>query len=112
MSDRAFFSQYLDAWGSGDVDALMTWFTDDIDFRDTTTRHGARGIERMRRFAEASFASFPDSRFELVSCVSDGRSFAMEWIMRPADIPGVSFGRLDGRRVAEQRDYWDGRLMP
>jgi hypothetical protein len=107
--DASFFRRYLDAWSSGDVDHLMTFLTDDIVFRDMTLGHGASGAQKMRRFAEYSFASFPDSRFELVSHVSDGRSFAMEWMMRPGDIPGVSFGRLVGDRVSEQRDYWDGR---
>ncbi|MFM8564254.1 MAG: nuclear transport factor 2 family protein [Acidimicrobiia bacterium] len=112
MSDRGFFTDYLAAWGAGDVDGLLAWFTDDVEFRDMTTRHGASGIDRMRRFVEAAFSSFPDARFELVDCVSDGRSFAMEWVMRPGDVPGASFGRLVGGRVAVQHDYWDGRLVP
>ena len=32
--------------------------------------------------------------------------------MQPGDIPGVSFGRVVDGRIAEQRDYWDGRLIP
>ncbi|MFZ9675392.1 MAG: nuclear transport factor 2 family protein [Ilumatobacteraceae bacterium] len=110
--DRSFFERYLAAWSAGDIDAMMTWFTDDIDFRDMTMKHGARGSEKMRRFVEASFASFPDGRFRLDSHVCDGDTFAMEWTMQPGDIPGVSFGRVVDGRIAEQRDYWDGRLIP
>lgn len=109
--DREFFRRYLAAWGAGDVDALMTFFTDDIVFRDMTMGHGASGGAKMRRFAEYSFDSFPGAGFELVSHVCDGRSFAMEWLMRPGDIPGVSFGSLVGDRICEQRDYWDGRRL-
>lgn len=110
--DRSFFERYLAAWSAGDVDALMAWFHDDIDFRDTTLGHGAKGLERMRRFVETAFHSFPDGRFRLISHVCDGDTFAMEWSMQPGDIPGVSFGRLADQRVAEQRDYWDGRKLP
>ncbi|CAB4581376.1 unannotated protein [freshwater metagenome] len=110
--DRSFFHRYLSAWGARDVDALMAFFTDDVVFRDTTTGHGATGSAKMRRFAEASFASYPDSHFELRTHVCDGTTFAMEWVMRPGDIPGVSFGRIIDGRIAEQRDYWDGRLLP
>lgn len=110
--DGDFFRRYLAAWGAGDVDALMNFLTDDIVFRDVTMGHGASGAAKMRRFAELSFASFPDARFELVSHVTDGRSFAMEWVMHPGDVPGVSFGSLVGDRVCEQRDYWDGRRLP
>jgi hypothetical protein len=110
--DRSFFHRYLDAWGAHDVDALMAFFTDDIAFRDTTTGHGATGTSKMRRFVEASFASYPVSRFELRSHVCDAGSFAMEWVMHPAGINGVSFGRIVDGRIAEQRDYWDGRVLP
>jgi hypothetical protein len=36
----------------------------------------------------------------------------MEWVMHPAGINGVSFGRIVDGRIAEQRDYWDGRVLP
>jgi len=107
--DHEFFRRYLATWGEGDVDRLMAFFTDDIVFRDMTMGHGASGVTKMRRFAEYSFESFPGASFELVSHVCDGQSFAMEWVMKPGDIPGVSFGSLDGDRIREQRDYWDGR---
>ncbi len=110
--DESFFRDYLRAWGDGDIDALMRFFTDDVMFLDTTTGHGASGVVRMRRFAEASFAAYPDSRFELIAHVCDGHSFAMEWVMHPAGIAGVSFGRVNAGRIAEQRDYWNGRSLP
>jgi hypothetical protein len=86
----------------------MAFFTDDIEFEDTTLGHAASGAEQMRRFVAAAFRTVPDARFDYVRHLSTGREYAIEWIMQPMNVRGVSIGRLRDGRICEHRDYWDG----
>ena len=103
-----FFSDYLAAWDTLDVDHVMAFFTDDIEYQDTTIGHGATGAKRMRRFVEASFANVPDARFEYVRHHTTGDHYAIEWIMQPMGVPGVSVGSLRDGKICANRDYWNG----
>lgn len=111
-----FFSDYLAAWHSMDVDRVMAFFTDDVDFGDTTLGHGAVGTDRMRRFVAASFAAVPEARFEYVRHFLAGDDYAIVWVMRPHPsddgIEGVSIGRLRDGRICHHRDYWNGAAVP
>ena len=103
-----FFEDYLASWDTMDVEKVMAFFTDDIVYEDTTIGHGATGERRMRRFIEASFANVPDARFEYVRSHSTGEHYAIEWIMHPMAVRGVSIGTLRDGKICENRDYWDG----
>ena len=105
-----FFADYLAAWGTLDVDAVMRFFTDDIDFADTTLGHGAIGSVKMRRFVEASFAAVPDAHFEYVHHFVSGDDYAIVWVMQPMGIEGVSIGRLRDGLICHHRDYWNGTI--
>jgi ketosteroid isomerase-like protein len=103
-----FFRDYLAAWDTLDVDTVMAFFTDDIEYRDTTIGHGASGTEAMRQFVAASFKNVPDARFEYVRHHSTGDDYAIEWIMQPMGVVGVSVGSLRDGKIAANRDYWNG----
>jgi hypothetical protein len=105
-----FFADYLAAWETLDVDKVMAFFTDDIEYRDMTIRHGAKGAEKMRRFVAASFANVPDARFEYLRHHSTGTHYAIEWIMHPMGVEGVSVGELRDGRICRNRDYWNGAV--
>ena len=34
--------------------------------------------------------------------------FAVEWVMQPMNVRGVSIGTLRDGKIATQRDYWNG----
>ena len=110
-----FFADYLAAWATNDVDLVMGYFADDVDFRDMTLGHGAVGADDMRAFVESSFAFVPEATFEYVGHFESGDDYAIEWIMRvrPSDagIPGVSIGRRRDGLIVRQRDYWNGTAM-
>lgn len=106
-----FFTDYFAAWESLDVERLLGWYTDDIVFEDTTLGHGATGIDQMRRFVSASFRQVPDARFVYVSHVATDTGFALEWVMEPMGVRGLSIGTLRDGRIAAQRDYWNGRVF-
>jgi ketosteroid isomerase-like protein len=105
------YERYLSAWDSMDVDAVLEWMTDDVYFEDTTARYSATGRDEMRRFVKASFRNVPDARFEFLRGHDDGESYAIEWIMQPMGVPGVSVGRLRDGKVCCNRDYWNGALF-
>lgn len=106
-----FFADYLAAWDTLDVDTVMAFFTDDIEYEDTTIGHGAKGTARMRRFVQASFENVPEVRMQYVTHFSTATQYAMEWIMQPMNVRGVSVGKLRDGRICENRDYWNGALF-
>ena len=103
-----YFADYLAAWDTLDVDTVMSYFTDDIQYEDTTIGHGAQGAKQMRGFVKASFQNVPDARFEYVGHHSTGSDYAIEWIMQPMNVRGVSIGKLRDGKISENRDYWNG----
>jgi ketosteroid isomerase-like protein len=103
-----FFRSYFDAWGSLDPERVIAFFTDDVSFEDTTLGHRVRGTERMRRFVQASFDRMPDARFDYVGHVATETDFALEWVMQPIQVRGLSIGTLRNGKISSQRDYWDG----
>ncbi len=107
----SWFERYLASWESLDVEAVLAWFTDDIEFEDTTLGHGASGIGQMRKFVKASFRNVPDGRFEFVRGHDNGVGYAMEWIMQPMNVRGVSIGQLRDGKICNNRDYWNGALF-
>jgi ketosteroid isomerase-like protein len=102
------YEQYLSSWDAYDIDKVLAWFTDDVLYEDTTIGHGAEGIGRMRKFVEASFRNVPDARFEFVRGHDNGEAYAIEWIMHPMGVPGVSVGQLRDGKICVNRDYWNG----
>lgn len=103
-----FFKDYLDAWATNDVDKVVSFFTDDAVYEDTTIKHGANGMKQLRRFVGASFTNVPEAHFDYVGHVSDGTSYAIEWIMQPMNVRGVSIGSLRDGKISANRDYWNG----
>ena len=103
-----FFADYLAAWESLDLETVMSFFTDDIEFEDTTLGHRVHGSKQMRRLVTASFENLPNARFEYVRHLTDGTDYAIEWVMQPMNVRGVSFGKLRDGKICEHRDYWNG----
>lgn len=104
----AWYEDYLASWGSMDVDAVLSFFTDDVVYRDMTLDHGAEGASQMRKFVQASFRNVPDAHFEFVRGHELGDGYAIEWIMQPMGVPGASVGRRRDGKICENRDYWNG----
>ena len=103
-----FFADYLHAWDTLDVDTVMAFFTDDIVYEDTTIGHGGTGEKQVRKFVRGSFENVPDARFEYVGHLNTDTDYAIEWIMQPMGVRGVSIGKLRDGKISENRDYWNG----
>jgi ketosteroid isomerase-like protein len=106
-----FFEDYMAAWATEDVDTVMAFFDDDIVYEDTTLAHVANGTKEMRRLVKASFTSLPNTHFDVVGHVSDGTSYAIEWILQPVNVRGISIGTLRNGKIVANRDYWNGNAF-
>ena len=103
-----YFVDYFTAWDELDLDGVLAFFTDDIVYEDTTIKHGATGMAQMRKFVQASFDNVPDAKFDYIGHVMSDTDFAVEWVMQPMNVRGVSIGTLRDGKISTQRDYWNG----
>ena len=58
--------------------------------------------------SKASFDNVPDATFDYIGHVMADTDFAVEWVMQPMNVRGVSIGKLRDGKVCEQRDYSNG----
>jgi ketosteroid isomerase-like protein len=105
------FKEYLDSWGTKDVDRVTDWVTDDVEFEDVGAGHKVTGKDKVAKFVAASFAAVPDATFDFVGGEELGDAYYMEWVMQPMGIRGVSVGRRRDGKIAVNRDYWNGKLL-
>ncbi len=118
-----FFQTYLDAWNSGEGDALVACFTEDAAYTDIAVGQTFRGPNEIRQFQADTFHAFPDFRIDLSQVIVDGTgSYALDWTMsgthlgdrpglpstgKPFSLPAASVGlRLDGL-ITRNTDYWN-----
>jgi ketosteroid isomerase-like protein len=106
-NDAARIRQYYADWDSGDLDAITSWFADDVVLQDVPTGHIARGTEEARTFVGGALKLAPGASYEVISVLVDSGQFAAEWVMRPAGLHGVSIGTISDGKVRTNRDFWD-----
>lgn len=99
--------KYYADWDSGDLDAITSWFDDDVVLEDVPTGHVARGSEEARAFVGGALKMAPGATYEVISMLADGDHFAAEWVMQPAGLRGASVGTVCNGKVATNRDFWD-----
>lgn len=120
-----FARAWLDAFGSHDIDRLLTYYTDDALLEDVTIVESrgiapARGHRMIREFLVPMFEEMPDLAFEFVSASSAGDRMVVEWVMTGTryrhfsgsfSIRGVSVIELAEGKIASERDYYDAYLL-
>jgi steroid delta-isomerase-like uncharacterized protein len=124
MALEGLLKEWASAWSTGDIEKLLSLFTDDVSYEDVTFGAVNAGKEALRRFAAAALAAFPGMTFELVSSVvaNDASAGAFEWIWRgkqtldfpglpatntPFAIRGVSVVEFRDAKIRRCSDYWD-----
>jgi ketosteroid isomerase-like protein len=105
--DATWLRRYYADWDSGDIDAITSWFDEDVLLEDVPTGHVARGAIEARTFVSGALSMAPGASYEVVSTLVDGNQFAAEWVMRPAGLHGASVGTVRNGKVATNRDFWD-----
>ena len=121
LSPNVLARAWIDAWNSHEVDRILTFYTADALYEDVPTVENGwdtplRGQQMFRESLVKMFKEMPDLSFQLVSAYGAGGRLVVEWTMtgsRYLDFVGefttraVSVIRLEGGRIAWQRDYYD-----
>jgi ketosteroid isomerase-like protein len=102
----AWLRKYYADWDSGDLEAITSWFDDDVVLEDVPTGHVARGAAEARTFVIGALKMAPGASYEVISVLVDGEQFAAEWVMQPAGLRGASVGTVRDGKVATNRDFW------
>ena len=102
---------YFAAWSGSDVDALVAFVTEDVDFEDVGAGHRCSGSREFREFVEMCNVRVPDARYDVVDSRVLDDTYWVEWVMQPMGLRGASVGRLREGKIAVNRDYW-ARVRP
>ncbi len=109
-------SAIADAFGAGDVDAIMAAMTDDCVFESTSPApDGTRveGADAVRQVWVDLFGQTPEPRFETEEIVVAGDRGILRWRFSwggedPGHVRGVDVLRVVGGKVAEKLSYVKG----
>ncbi len=116
-----FAEEYAAAWSAQDVEAILSFFTENCVYEDVALGAMNTGKQQLEDFLRATFAAIPDFRIELKSILSAGDRAASEWIMSgtqsgpfpgiPAtnkkfSVPGASMIELHEGKIRRNADYW------
>jgi steroid delta-isomerase-like uncharacterized protein len=104
---------FLTGW-SHDLPKLLSIFTDDIVYEDTTVHAVLRGKEELRGFAEGWFKAFPDLSFTLTSAVISEDHATVEWQVtgtQRGDMPGMpASNKVANIAVVSVMECADGKI--
>ena len=70
--DAIWLRRYYADWDSGDIEAITSWFDDDVLLEDVPTGHVARGSAEARTFVGGALAMAPGASYEVLSVLVDG----------------------------------------
>lgn len=121
VSPDAFAKAWTAAWNSHDVDRILAFYTRDAFYEDVPSVENGwdvpmRGHQMIRESLVETFEDMSDLSFELVSAFGAGDHLVVEWTMTGSQYRefagrfstrAVSIIRLEGNRIAWERDYYD-----
>ena len=109
---------YLEAFSTGEAEAVSAFVTDDfINEHTAALGGGCVGIEEYRRRLPGFLASMPGLRYEIEDVVAeDQRVFAAYTLRttvneRPIAVRGVMHFLVRDGRIAHRTDYWDSLVF-
>jgi ketosteroid isomerase-like protein len=93
--DIKFLEDFSAAWNKHDIDALMSFMTEDCIFETAAGSHvyGNRftGHEQVRKAFESAWTQFPDAQWLDASHFVFGDNGVSEWRFCGTDLKGVKF---------------------
>ncbi|MCJ7708207.1 MAG: ester cyclase [Anaerolineales bacterium] len=98
------------AWSRGDVEGIVSFFTDDCVFEDVCHGVAYRGKDGLRAEAKRVLESIPDLRLEVESVFGD-RDFGCEWVEtgtqggRRFSVRGASIVETRGGKIKREAMY-------
>jgi steroid delta-isomerase-like uncharacterized protein len=95
-------------WNARDLDAFLSYLTEDVVWDDPAMAEPATGREAVKRFGEAVFHAFPDFYYEVrhpICVAPDGSRCAVSW-----RIKATHLSRLDppGLAPTNRQAVFDG----
>ena len=90
--DAAWLEKYYADWDSGDLDAITSWFDEEVVLEDVPTGHVARGAQEARTFVSGALKMAPGASYEVISVLADGDRFA-------AAVQGIAGKRLTYKQL-------------
>jgi len=123
MPNREWAQRYFEAINSHDGERIAGFMADDAVYEDITLGERHQGRADIAEFWNKMVPELSsDYRMELKSFVSDGQTYASEWVLsgthdgsnpmlpttgKHFSIPGATVGTLRDDKIATNRDYWD-----
>ncbi len=104
---------YYEAWSKGDVDKVMSYFSDDIVYADVATGANNSGREAVRAFAQKFVDENPGVALTASSVTVAAKSAAVEWVMSGGtgdeawSVPGVCVFKIADGKITHATDYWN-----
>jgi|TARA_B100000530_G_C15558813_1_gene329668 steroid delta-isomerase-like uncharacterized protein len=112
INDESMQSYYA-AWTKGDVDGVMSYFTDDIVYADVATGARSSGTTEVRAFVQKFVDNYAGVKLAVASITIGESSAAVEWVMSGGtaeeawSIPGVCVFKIVDGRFSSATDYWN-----
>jgi len=112
INDESMQSYYV-AWTKGDVDGVMSYFTDDIVYSDVATGARSSGTTEVRAFVQKFVDNYAGVKLAVASITIGESSAAVEWVMSGGtaeeawSIPGVCVFKIVDGRFSSATDYWN-----
>ena len=115
MSDDArVIGDFMRAWNSLDIDAVMGFFADDAEYANIPMGPPHVGVEAIRAFIEGFMATTTEIDFVVHRQVDGGDGVVMNertdnLVMdgKPISLPVMGVFELENGRIKAWRDYFD-----
>ncbi len=106
------YHDYAAAWTAGDVDKVMSFFTDDIVYEDKSTKKKPTGRAEVREFVADIAKNFAGMSMKANTVTIGKDSASMEWLMSGGSgdgawsIQGISAIQIKDGKFSRVTDYW------
>lgn len=122
MDSKQLLQNWIDAFQSCDVEAVVACYSDDAVNFQIAAREPAVGIDQIRTDTAEFFRGFPDAWSRVENLMGDGDRAAWEWTgggtftgefygNKPTgnsfEIRGSGFFHFRDGKIVLQRGYWD-----
>ena len=119
---KQLLEQYYAAWGTGNPDNVIQFFTQDATFEDLAFDAKFIGIDVIRSFAVLTYSGVPDFKVEPTQIIVGENTAAASWIMsgtHTGDLPNLpatqkyfevrasSIITLKEQLIFDIKDYWN-----
>jgi predicted ester cyclase len=109
---------FLDAFSTGDVNAVAAFVTDDfVNEHTAALGGGCVGLAAYRERLPGFLSSMPGLRYDVEDVIADGERVCAAYTLRttvndhPIAVRGMMRFVVRGDRIAQRVDYWDSLVF-